>query len=97
MLCVINLIILFCLYSAMSTNMAFDSGDEQNHTTQVTKRGNGGNTASDGENSRSPPAYAPDEGTFLAGPQTYFADEKIIIPDIDKVRVCLFDVPVIIY
>lgn len=27
----------------------------------------------------------PDEGTLLHGHQTYFADEKVQIPDIDKV------------
>lgn len=74
----------------MSTNPAFDSGDDQNRSTQVVvKRTSGGNTDSDAETSRSPPAYSPNEGTFLAGPQTYFADEKITIPEIDKVRSCV--------
>lgn len=74
----------------MAENRAFESGDDQRNTSAtqvVTKRGSGGNHSSDADDTpRSASAHnAPDEGTFLAGPQTYFADEKIIIPDIDKV------------
>lgn len=67
----------------MSSNMAFESGDDR--TSHVTKRGATAGATSDADGSRSPPAYTPDEGTFLAGPQTYFAEEKIAIPTIEKV------------
>lgn len=56
-------------------NTGYDHGDEP--STSVGKREPDKNsTGIDNQ---------PDEGTLLHGHQTYFADEKIEIPDIDKV------------
>lgn len=56
-------------------NAAYDRGDES--STSVEKREPDKNSA--GIDNQ------PDEGTLLHGHQTYFADEKVEIPDIDKV------------
>lgn len=58
----------------MASNQGFEAGDDQ--TVNRTER----RTPANGEN-------VPNEATTLAGSgiSTYFVDEKVFIPDVDKV------------
>lgn len=60
----------------MASNPGFEAGDDQSATIDRTER----RTPANGEN-------VPNEATTLAGNNisTYFVDEKVFIPDIDKV------------
>lgn len=62
----------------MASNQGFEAGDDPTATTNRTER----RTPANGDN-------VPNEATTLAGGgiSTYFVDEKIIIPDIDKVTI----------
>lgn len=62
----------------MATNQGFEAGDDQTAATNRTER----NRPANGEN-------VPNESTILSGPaiSTYFVDEKIFIPDVDKVNI----------
>ncbi len=60
----------------MASNQGFEAGDDQTVVTNRTER----RTPANGEN-------VPNEATTLAGSgiSTYFVDEKIFIPEIEKV------------
>lgn len=62
----------------MASNQGFEAGDDPTAVTNRTER----RTPANGEN-------VPNESTTLAGGalSTYFADEKVFIPDVDKVSV----------
>lgn len=67
----------FFFSQAMASNQGFEAGDEQNTVTNRTER----RTPANGDN-------VPNEATTLAasGIQTYFVDEKVFIPEVDKVN-----------
>lgn len=63
----------------MASNEGFEAGDDNGTTvTNRTER----RTPAHGEN-------VPNEATTLAGLQTYFVDEKVFIPVVDKVKITL--------
>lgn len=66
----------------MASNEGFEAGDDNGTT--VTNRSER-RTPANGEN-------IPNEATTLAGSgiQTYFVDEKVFIPDVDKVKYLIY-------
>lgn len=65
--------VLFFSKSTMAINEGYIADDDNNADT------------SKNESNKNRQTNQPDEGTLLSGPQTYFADEKITVPDIDRV------------
>lgn len=66
-----------------NSNPGYEAGSDDSRHNAATKRNTAANATADNQQ--------PDEGTYIVGHQTYFADEKVIIPDIDKVqRTCAY-------
>lgn len=65
-----------------SSNPGYEAGSDDSvatsRTNAATKRSTVANVTTADQQ--------PDEGTYIVGHQTYFADEKVIVPDIDKVK-----------
>lgn len=65
------------VYFIMPYNKSYDNGDDEAQTANPQRN--------DPAHPGSPAGAAADESTLLQGVDTYFSDERILIPEVEKV------------